>query len=176
MAKVVLLQDVPSVGKKGMIIDVKEGYAANFLYPKRLARLATSLDQNKAVELHKQAESAARNKQKLIMKFIAFASTQLVKKPIKIEVKTAVGGRVFGSVDTAQVFEGLVQAMPALKALDGKEFQIKIPQRIEYVGKYIFEMIVNLDGDERKDLTIVPLYVDIVSTNESRVPSKQSRK
>ena len=43
---------------------------------------------------------------------------------------------------------------------------LRSPQRIEYAGKYIFEMIVNLDGAAHKDLTVIPLYVDVVSANE----------
>jgi large subunit ribosomal protein L9 len=168
MAKVVLLQDVPNIGKKGMILDVKEGYAANFLFPKRLARFSTALDSQKAVNMQKQTEVDAKNKAKLIAKFVSYASTQLVKKPIKVEVKTAVGGRVFGSIEEKQVIEGLFSDMPQLKALNPQDFQIKIPQRIEYAGKYIFEMIVNLDGSEHKDLTVIPLYVDVVSINDSR--------
>lgn len=168
MAKVLLLQNVPSIGTKGMIVDVKEGYAANFLFPKKLARLAKSEDAVIAQNIQHKEESAAKNKQRLITKFISYASTQLVKKPIKVEVKTAVGGRVFGSIDEAQVIAGLITAMPQLKALDAKEFQIKIPQHIEYTGKYVFEMIVSLDGKERKDVTVIPLYVDVVSGSDAR--------
>ena len=166
MAKVVLLQDVPEIGKKGLIIDVKEGYATNMLFPKKLARIATALDAKKVVDQQKQSESEAKNKAKLISRFVSYASTQLVKKPIKVEVKTAVGGRVFGSIEEKQVIEGLMADMPQLKALDPSDFQIKIPQRIEYAGKYIFEMVVNLDGAAHKDLTVIPLYVDVVSANE----------
>lgn len=171
MAKIVLLQDVPQLGRKGAIVDVKEGYAANFLYPRRLARLATQLDEQKAQDMQHQEETAAKNKQRIITKFISLASSQLVKNPIKIEVKTAVGGRVFGSVDANQVIAGLVAAMPQLKALRPEEFQIKIPQRIEYVGKYVFEMVVNLDGSQRNDQTVIPIYVDVISVSEAKKKS-----
>jgi large subunit ribosomal protein L9 len=167
MSKVVLLKDVPAVGRKGMILEVKEGYAANFLYPKKLARIATALDEKKAVELQKQDEDAVKNKAKLISKFISFASSQLIKKPIKVAVKTAVGGRVFGGIEPQQVVAGLFEMMPQLKALNENDFQIKIPQRVEYAGKYVFEMEINLDGATHKDITVVPLYVDVVSANEN---------
>lgn len=168
MAKVLLLQDVPNVGKKGSILDVKEGYAINALFPKKLARLAKVDDVKIAENMQKHEESAAKNKQRLITKFISYASTQLIKKPIKVEVKTAVGGRVFGSIEPSQVVAGLIEAMPQLKALDPSEFQIKIPQHVEYSGKYVFEMLVNLDGSSKKDLTVIPLYVDVVSISDAR--------
>lgn len=168
MAKVVLLQDVAGIGKKDSLVDVKEGYAANFLFPKKLARIATTRDSVRAVEAQKNAEQMAKNKAKIIARLVAYASTQLVKKPIKVAVKTAVGGRVFGSIDPKQVIEGLLEAMPQLKALDSSEFQLKMPQRVEYAGKYIFELIMNMDGSEHRDLTVIPLYVDVVPLNEPK--------
>lgn len=168
MAKVVLLADVPSIGKKGMIVDVKEGYASNFLFPKKLARFSKLADEKKAVEVQDNLQNAAKNKQKLIMKLISYASTQLIRKPIKVSIKTAIGGRVFGSIDPQQVLEGLFEEMPQLKEIDKSEFQIKMPQRVEYAGKYVFELLVNVDGTEHKDMTVIPLYVDVVSITERK--------
>ncbi|MFZ6022685.1 MAG: 50S ribosomal protein L9 [Patescibacteria group bacterium] len=176
MAKVVLLADVPQIGKKGMIVDVKEGYASNFLFPKKLARLSVAADEKKMLQIQENAQSAAKNKQRMITKLISYASSQLIKKPIKVSVKTAVGGRVFGSIDPQQVLDGLFEEMPQLKALDRSEFQIKIPQRVEYAGKYVFEMLVNVDGAEHKDMTVVPLYVDIVPLTEARQHHGAGRK
>ena len=168
MAKVFLFADVPQVGKKGTIVEVKEGYASNYLFPKKLARIATTSDVKKAAEIVNQSQNAAKSKQKLITKLIAFASSQLIKKPIKVYTKTAVGGRVFGSIDPQQVLEGLLESMPQLKTIDSSDFQIKIPQRVEYAGKYVFEMMINVDGAEHKDLTVIPLYVDVISISETK--------
>ena len=99
----------------------------------------------------------------------------MIKKPIKVSIKTAIGGRVFGSIDPQQVIDGLLEELPQLKALDRGEFQIKIPQRVEYAGKYVFEMLVNVDGEEHKDMTVIPLYVDVVSITEAR-PQRNSNK
>lgn len=168
MAKVFLLADVPNIGKRGMIVDVKEGFASNFLFPKKLARFSKASDVKKMEELVENTQNAAKNKQKLISKLISYASSQLIKKPIKVSIKTAVGGRVFGSIDPQQVIDGLFEELPQLKALDRSEFQIKIPQRVEYAGKYVFEMLVNVDGAEHKDMAVIPLYVDVVSISEAR--------
>jgi len=168
MAKVYLLSDVPNVGKSGMIIDVKEGFAANYLFPKKLARIATSTDEKKAKDALANVQNAAKSKQKLITKLISYASTHLIKKPIEVTVKTAVGGRVFGSISPDQVLDGLFVELPELKNIDRSEFQIKIPQRVEYAGKYVFELLVNVDGSEHKDMTVVPLYVDVVSQTEKK--------
>lgn len=169
MAKVYLLTDVPNVGRKGMILDVKEGFAANYLFPKKLARIATSSDEKKVLDVISTVQNAAKNKQKLITRLISYASTQLIRKPIQVSVKTAVGGRVFGSIDPQQVLDGLFVEMPQLKDIDKSEFQIKIPQRVEYAGKYVFELLVNVDGVEHKDMTVIPLYVDVVGQTEKKV-------
>ena len=175
MAKVYLLADVPNIGKKGMIVDVKEGFASNFLFPKKLARFSKVSDMKKMEEMVENTQNAAKNKQKLITTLISYASSQLIKKPIKVSIKTAIGGRVFGSIDPQQVIDGLLEELPQLKALDRGEFQIKIPQRVEYAGKYVFEMLVNVDGEEHKDMTVIPLYVDVVSITEAR-PQRNSNK
>jgi len=168
MARVYLLSDVPNVGKRGMILEVKEGFATNYLFPKKLARIASAIDEKKASEVVANAQSAEKNRQKLITKLISYASTHLIKKPITVTVKTAVGGRVFGSIDAQQVIDGLLVEMPQLKEIDRSEFQIKMPQRIEYAGKYVFELLVNVDGAEHKDMTVIPLYVDVVSMSEKK--------
>ncbi len=168
MAKVVLLADVPNIGKKGMIVDVKDGYASNFLFPHKLARFSKVADIKKAEEIVANSQNAAKNKQRLITKLISYASSQLIKSPIKVSIKTAVGGRVFGSIDPQQVLDGLFVEMPQLKEIDRSEFQIKMPQRVEYAGKYVFELMMNVDGDSHKDMTVIPLYVDVVSITERK--------
>lgn len=168
MAKVFLLADVPNIGKKGMTVEVKEGYASHFLFPKKLARFSTVIDEKKAATIAENSQSAAKNKQKLITRLISFASSQLIKKPIQIPIKTAVGGRVFGSIDPQQVLDGLFAEMSQLKAIDRSEFQIKIPQRVEYAGKYVFEVLVNVDGPEHRDMAVIPIYVDVVSITERK--------
>ena len=172
MAKVFLLADVPNIGKKGTTVEVKGGYASNFLFPRKLARFSTAADEKKAVTVVENSQKAAKSKQKLITKLISYASSQLIKKPIQIPIKTAVGGRVFGSIDPQQVLDGLFAEMPQLKSIDRSEFQIKIPQRVEYAGKYVFEVLVNVDGAEHKDMTVIPVYVDVVSITERKEKGK----
>lgn len=167
-AKVVLLADVPQIGKKGSVVVVKDGYAGNFLFHKKLARLATVADEKKLDAEQKNRVTNEKNKQRIIMKLISYASSQLIRKPIKVPVKTAVGGRVFGSLDPHLVLQELFEEMPQLKNIDSSEFQIKIPQRVEYAGKYVFELLVNVDGKSRQDVTVIPLYVDVISETETK--------
>ncbi len=61
--EVILLEDVKSLGKKNQIVKVNDGYARNFLFPKKLAVEATAVNKN-SVEIHNKAEEAKRKAEK----------------------------------------------------------------------------------------------------------------
>lgn len=94
--KVILLQDVKNVGKKGEIVNASDGYARNFLFPKKLAQEATVGNLNTA-----QAKQDAERKQKQrdLEKAQALAA-EFKDKQVLIRVKTGEGGRLFGAITT----------------------------------------------------------------------------
>ncbi len=99
--KVILLQDVKSLGKKNDIVNVSDGYARNMLLPQKLGVLATPKNLNdlklqKANEekVAKEALEAAR----------AFAK-ELETKQVIVTLKTGEGGRIFGSITTKEIAE-----------------------------------------------------------------------
>ena len=61
--EVILLEDVKSLGKKNQVVKVNDGYARNFLFPKKLAVEATAVNKN-SVEIHNKAEEAKRKAEK----------------------------------------------------------------------------------------------------------------
>lgn len=101
--KVILLQDVKKVGKKGEIVNVSDGYGANYLIPHKLAVLATKTsmeikgkqDDEAAALLEKRRQEALELKEKL--------------KDIKIEIFAKAGneGKMYGAVSTKQIEEEL---------------------------------------------------------------------
>lgn len=101
--KVILLKDVKGIGKRGELIDAKDGYARNYLLPRGLATEATSsnireLDhQNKAKE--KRDAEALAEAQAL--------KERLEKENPQIKVKAGDAGRIFGSVTSMDIAEGL---------------------------------------------------------------------
>ena len=137
--KVILLNDVKKVGKKGEIVEVADGYARNFLIKNKQAVEATKksmeiLDhQNVEKKLHEQelkvqAQEIAKKLESIMLKF---------------EVKTGKGGRVFGAVSTKQVAEELA-----------KKHGITIDKR----------KFVNKDGAESLGVTRldIELYKDVM--------------
>ena len=102
--KMILLQDVKSVGKKGDLVNVSEGYAKNFLLPKKYAVEATKANLND-YELKQKAE--AKRKQEELEEAQATAKA-LEDKEVVIKVKTGENGKLFGSVTNKEVAEAIV--------------------------------------------------------------------
>jgi len=97
--KVILLQDVKSVGKKGDIIDANDGYARNFLLPKKLAAEANSKNLN-------DLKLQNANKEKIAAEQLADAKAfaeELKEKEIVVHIKAGEGGKAFGSVSSKEI-------------------------------------------------------------------------
>ncbi len=111
--KVILQQDVKGHGKKGQLVDVSDGYARNFLLPKKLAVPATADNMNK-----KQMQDKAHAAQIALEKEQANAiASKLKETTVKILAKAGSGGRLFGSITTKEIAEELK-----------KQFGIEIPK------------------------------------------------
>ncbi len=99
--KVILNQDVKSLGKKGELVNVSDGYAKNYLIPRKIAAVADAAAMNelknreasKAYQLAKEKENAEN------------AAKALDGKTIKISAKAGANGRLFGSVTSKEISE-----------------------------------------------------------------------
>ena len=101
--KVILQQDVKGQGKKGQLVEVSDGYARNFLLPKKLAVLATAENVNtmKQQEKARKAQEAAEKAQ------AEATAKQLEGLMVKITAKAGEGGRLFGAVTAKEISEQL---------------------------------------------------------------------
>ena len=99
--KVILLQDVKSLGKKGQIVDVNDGYARNFILPKKLGQEATAQNLN---TLKLQKANEAKVAQENLDKARAFAD-ELSKLTVVVGMKAGEGGKLFGSVSSKEIAE-----------------------------------------------------------------------
>ncbi|MDD4290798.1 MAG: 50S ribosomal protein L9 [Clostridia bacterium] len=101
--KVLLLEDVKTLGKKGQIINVSDGYAKNLLIPKKLASIATESTVNMVKvqnENKKKAELLERQRMLDLCK-------QIKGQEITISIKCGENGRLFGSVTTREIADEL---------------------------------------------------------------------
>ena len=99
--KVILLSDVKKVGKKGQIVEVSDGYGANFLIPNKLAVKATktSLDIK-----NKQDEDMAKREEELKQEAIILKD-KMEKLTVEIKAKGGKDGKMFGSISSKQIVE-----------------------------------------------------------------------
>ena len=103
--KVILQQDVRGQGKKGQLVDVSDGYARNFLLPKKLAVIATAENLNTM----KQQEKARKAQQAAEKAEAEALSKKLESLTVKVAAKAGEGGRLFGAVTAKEISESLAQ-------------------------------------------------------------------
>ena len=101
--KVILQQDVKGQGKKGQMVEVSEGYARNYLLPRKLAIAATA-DAINTMNLKEKARRAEEARQK---EAAMAAAEQLKALLVKIPAKAGTGGRLFGAVTTKEISDAL---------------------------------------------------------------------
>ncbi|EKN38973.1 50S ribosomal protein L9 [Clostridium botulinum] len=101
--KVILLKDVKSLGKKGGLVNASDGYARNYLIPKKLAEQAT---ENNVHILNNKKEAERRQKLKELEEAQKLAKS-LMGKEIKFKVKIGENGRLFGSITSKDISEKL---------------------------------------------------------------------
>ncbi len=121
--KVILLQDVKDIGKKDDIANVSDGYARNFLFPRKWAMEATDsaikvVERKRAAERRKEAEARAAAEE---------TAAKLKNKVVILKVKCGDKGRLYGSVTTQEVADA-IQAGYGVE-VDKRKVEIKDPVR-----------------------------------------------
>ena len=127
--KVILLEDVKSLGKKGELVEINEGYARNFILKKKLGLEATTKNLND-LKLKKANEEKVAKEQLEAAKVFA---EELKEKVVKVSIKTGEGGRVFGSVSTKEI----AAAAKTQLGLDIDKKKLHLQEPIRMVGTVI---------------------------------------
>lgn len=138
--KVILLQDVKALGKKGDLVNASDGYARNFLLPKNLAREANA----QAMNEYRNAENSKNFKIATEKKQAEDYKAQLEGKTFEMKAKAGQGGKLFGSITAKQVAEEIK-----------KQYNINIDKR-----KVVLESDIKEFGSYKAD---VKLYSGIVA-------------
>ena len=126
--KVILQQDVKGQGKKGQLIEASDGYARNFLLPRKLAVLATP----EAMNTMQQQEKAKRAQEAAERAAALEVAEKLKGCTVKIAAKAGQGGRLFGSVTSKEISDGL----KAQFGMDIAKTKIVLPDPIKAFGGY----------------------------------------
>ncbi len=130
--KVILLGDVKTLGKRGAVVDVAEGYARNFLLPRSLATEASKgalaiLDDQKKAQDKRAAQALAETKELAVL---------LSSKPVSVRAKAGGNGKLFGAVTNADVADALTQTF----AVTVDKHKIEIKSAIKALGTYPVEI------------------------------------
>ncbi len=130
--KVILIADVKGVGKKGEVKEVSDGYARNYLIPRKLAVEATEGNLKHLKDELKQKEEKVERIRKKSEELLG----RLKKKVWEIKVKAGEKGKLFGSLTSGNIAERLSQA-------SGEEIDkrwVKVKKPIKEVGEYDIEI------------------------------------
>ncbi len=143
--EVILLADVKSLGKKGELVNVSDGYAKNFLFKKKLGIEATAQNKN---DLKLQKKHEEKVTQEKLDDAKAFAE-ELKEKSITVSIKTGSGGRSFGSVSTKELAAAAKEQLGY--ELDKKK--MVLPEPIKSPG--IFDLPIKLHPKVMGSLKVI---------------------
>ncbi|MBE5892203.1 MAG: 50S ribosomal protein L9 [Lachnospiraceae bacterium] len=145
--KIILLQDEKKLGKKGDIIEASEGYARNFILPKKIGVEATPQNMNN-LKLQKANED---KKAKELLDAAKAMAAELETKQIVVKIKAGEGGRAFGSVSTKEIAAAFkeqhnleidkkkIQLPDSLKTFGTHEVAVKLHPQV--TGKLIVKVL-----------------------------------
>jgi large subunit ribosomal protein L9 len=143
--KIVLLQDVKKLGSAGDIVEVNDGYARNFLIPKKMAAEATkSIINEHAQRLEKEKRQREQEKQ------AALELKQTLKtKTVEVAVKCG-DGKMYGSVTTQDIAKAL-----AKQGIEIDKRKISIPEPIKQLGEHVVEVWLYKETTVKMKINVV---------------------
>ena len=130
--KLILLSDVKALGKKGQVVDVAEGYARNFLLPRKLA---TEADRGALAQLGSQKKAQERRDAQTLADAQALAD-RLAAAKLAVKAKAGGNGKLFGAVTNADVATAIADTLSV--SIDKHKIEIK--SQIKALGSYPVEI------------------------------------
>ena len=144
--EVILLEDVRTLGKKGQIVKINDGYARNYVLPKKLGIEATPKNLNdlklQKKREEKEAEELARAKE---------LAASIEDKSVTLSMKTGEGGKTFGTISTKEI---AVAAKEQL-GLEVDKKKMKLDEPIKTLGTHIVALKLHKDVTARLTVKVV---------------------
>jgi large subunit ribosomal protein L9 len=160
--KVILTDEIRGLGTRGDIITVKDGYARNFLIPKKLAREATTSNL-KSVEQEKKKWALLANQEKEVAQKAADSV-----KGVKVTIQKRVGdtGQLFGSVTANEIADAL-----EAKGVHVEKRRIELDHPIKTLGTHDVEVRLHRDVTAHLQVEVVPLGVEKLEEAPAAAPA-----
>lgn len=130
--KVILLQDIKGTGKKDQILEISDGYARNYLLPRKLAREATaealnSIEKSKSADQHREAVRRAEAER---------LAREIKGKVIQLSVRGGDNGKIYGAVTNDQIASALKEQLK----VDVDKRKVEIEEPIKTAGQHFFTL------------------------------------
>lgn len=145
--KVILLEDVKKLGKKGDLVNVADGYARNYLFPRNLAKEATA----GGIKQLKQEKAAFENKRKKEKEQAKELAAKLSDTIITLKVKSGEQGKLFGSVTSKDISEALKEQ----QKIEVDRRKIELSEPIKSLGSYKVDIKLAPKVDAKLTVKIV---------------------
>ncbi len=143
--KVLLLEDVKSLGKKGDVVEAAEGYARNFLIAKKLATPATAANVNQAAQQKStQIHRAKQQKDEAVV-----LASQISKVELNMSVRIGENGKLFGAIVSKDVAEALLSQTGM--DIDRRKIELKEPVK----GLGIYKAVAKLHPEISAEFTVI---------------------
>ena len=146
--KVILTEDVKSLGKKGDIVDVSDGYARNFLISRKKGLEATPTNLNNLKLKNANDEKIAKQQ----LEEAKALAEKIGKAGVKLSIKAGEGGKTFGSISSKEIAEAA--ASQCGFELDKKKIVLKDPIKAEGVYKIPVKLHPQVTGELTVEVTI----------------------
>ncbi len=143
--EVILKQDVAKLGYKDDIVNVKNGYANNYLFPQELAIMATAANR----KVHAENMRQRAFKEEKIRKEAETLKEAMEGKTVRVAAKTSANGQIFGSVNNIQVAEALKEQYNY--DIDRKKIVVD-GNRVKEIGSY--PITINIHKDIKAEITL----------------------
>ncbi|MCM1468680.1 MAG: 50S ribosomal protein L9 [Alistipes sp.] len=144
--EVILLEDVKTLGKKGQIVKINDGYARNYILPKKLGMEATGKNLND-LKLQKANEDKIAKEQLDAAKALA---AKIEEMTVKVKIKAGEGGRTFGSVSSKEIAEEAKKQF----ALELDKKKIVLDEPIKTPGTHIVTVKLHREVSAKLKVTV----------------------
>lgn len=142
--KVILVEDVPKLGKRGSVVEVADGYARNYLLPRKLAVLAT---EERLEELNREKAREERKKQKELEEARKLARI-LEGSTITLVARAGEGGKLFGSITNKEIAQAIENTFHI--SIDRRKIELEEPLKV--LGSY--PVILRLHPEVQAKITV----------------------
>ncbi len=147
--EIILLQDVKALGKKGEVVNVNDGYARNFILPKKLGIEAT----NKNINDLKLKKANEEKKQKEIFEEAKALGEKIQKSGVEVKIKAGEGGRTFGAISSKEIAKAIQEQLSL--ELDKKKIQLSEP--IKTIGTHTVQIKLHKDVTAELKVKVIEL-------------------